>query len=137
MSLIALVTFGPLGFFCRKNNSVVVTVMVLLFGKGKDLFKIIVKPRMFRLGIVPKEVLFRLFSPFNLKILDLYLEKWLCRHWYVRKKAFKGEWIYEVTWKHTLLTICLCLTFYGYFLSHSHIVILISLYLILSTIIIT
>ena len=77
-------------------------------GEGKVLFDIIVKPRMFGLGTVPKEtcsrlfnlvyliifltklfdgilglgmapkeILSHLFNPFNLKILDLYLETWL------------------------------------------------------------
>ena len=37
----------------------------------------IVRDGMFGLGMAPKEILSRLFSPFNLKILDLYLETWL------------------------------------------------------------
>ena len=57
------------------------------------------------LGMAAKETLSRLFNPFNLKILDLYLETWYGRHFYVRKKPFTGEWIYGMAWKHTLLTI--------------------------------
>ena len=36
-----------------------------------------VRDGMFGLGMAPKEILSRLFNPFNLKILDLYLETWL------------------------------------------------------------
>ena len=39
----------------------------------------------------PKEILCRLFNPFNLKVLDLYLEPWFTR-----------EWIYGITGQHTL-----------------------------------
>ena len=38
----------------------------------------IVRDGMFGLDMAPKEILSRLFNPFNLKILDLYLETWLC-----------------------------------------------------------
>ena len=36
-----------------------------------------VRDGVFGLGTAPKEILSRLFNPFNLKILDLYLETWL------------------------------------------------------------
>ena len=36
-----------------------------------------VRDGMFGLGIAPKKILFCLFNPFNLKILDLHLKTWL------------------------------------------------------------
>ena len=38
---------------------------------------------MFGLGMAPKESLSRLFNPFNLKILDLYLENYYYYYYYI------------------------------------------------------
>ena len=43
-----------------------------------------IKNGMLGLGMAPKEILSRLFNPFDLKVLDLYLEK---RHWDVQKRS--------------------------------------------------
>lgn len=47
-------------------------------------YLIIFLTRMLGLGMVPKEILSRLFNPFDLKVLDLYLEK---RYWDVQKRS--------------------------------------------------
>ena len=56
---------------------------------------------MFGLGMAPKEILSRLFNPFNLKILDLYLETWLWLPLICAEKAFHGGvdvWDYVKTY---------------------------------------
>ena len=88
------------------------------------------------LGMAPKEILSRLFNPFNLKILDLYLETWLWSPLICAEKALNGRvdiWDYVKTY---FQQFCLFLTFFWCFYHHSHIVIFISLYIILSIIII-
>ena len=40
--------------------------------------------------MLPKEILSRLFNPFNLKILDLYQELWLWSPQICAKKALHG-----------------------------------------------
>ena len=56
---------------------------------------------MFGLGMVPKEILARLFNPFNLKILDLYLEMWLWSSLICAEKGLHGGvdiWDYVKTY---------------------------------------
>ena len=73
-------------------------------------------PKVIRIFIITALVLFLCFfsekdphhsavEPFNLKILDLYLETWLYSPLLCTAKVLTGEWIYEITWKHTILTI--------------------------------
>ena len=100
------------------------------------MFHIIVKPRMFGLGIVSKEtcsclfnlvylivfltkllemgclalkeILSHLFNPFNLKILDLYLETWLWSPLICAEKALHGEvdvWDCAKTYTFTILFV--------------------------------
>ena len=46
---------------------------------------------MIELDMTPKEILSRLFNPFNLKILDFYLETWLWSPLIYAEKALHGE----------------------------------------------
>ena len=60
-----------------------------------------VRDGMFGLGMVPKEILSHLFNPFNLKILDLYLETWLWSPLICAEKALHGGvdiWDYVKTY---------------------------------------
>ena len=59
-----------------------------------------VRHGMFGLGMAPKEILSGLFNPFNLKILDLYLETWLWPPLICAEKALHGGvdiWDYAKT----------------------------------------
>ena len=97
----------------------------------------IVRDGMFGLGMAPKEILPRLFNPFNLKILDLHLQTGYGRHGYARKNPFTTEWIYGITRKHTLLTILFIFNTFGFIYYYYHIAIFISLHLIITIIFIT
>ena len=84
--------------------------------EGKVLFNIIVKPRIFGLGMAPKGILSRLFNPFSLKMLDLYLEMWLWPPLICVEKALYGEvdiWDYAKT--YTFNNFCLFLTLSVFF----------------------
>ena len=74
-----------------------------------------VRDEMFGLSIVPKEILSRLFNPFNLKILDFHLETWLWSSLICAEKAFHGgmnNWDYLKTYTFNNF---LSLTFSGVF----------------------
>ena len=56
---------------------------------------------MFGLGMAPKEILSRLFNPFSLKILHLYLEMWIWSPLICAEKALHGGvdiWDYVKTY---------------------------------------
>ena len=60
-----------------------------------------VRDGMFGLDMALKETLFRLFNPFILKILDLYLETWLWLSLICEEKALHGGveiWDYAKTY---------------------------------------
>ena len=56
----------------------------------------LVRDMMFGLGVVLRETLSRLFSAFNLSILDLYLETWLWSPLICAEKALHGRSGYMV-----------------------------------------
>ena len=63
---------------------------------------------MFGLGMAPKEILSCLFDPFNLKILNVYLETWLWSPLICVGKALREGvdiWDYMKTYTFTLLFI--------------------------------
>ena len=71
---------------------------------------------MIGLGMVLKEILSRLFNPFNLKILDLYLEMWLWSPRICAEKALQGGSRYMGLCKNILLTILFIFNTFGGFL---------------------
>ena len=71
---------------------------------------------MIGLGMVLKEILSRLFNPFNLKILDLYLEMWLWSPRICAEKALQGGSGYMGLHKNILLTILFIFNTFGGFL---------------------
>ena len=82
-------------------NTIVKSRMIGIVPKETDLFHSFfnktVGDGMFELGIASKEVLSRLFNPFNLKILDLHLEQWLWSPLICVEKSFTRELIYGIT----------------------------------------
>ena len=92
----------------------------------------------FGLGMVPKEVLSRLFNLYNLKILDLHLETWL---WspliWTEKTLHRGSGYTGLRKNIYFQQFYLFWTFSCFFNYYYHIVIFIILYPIISIIIIT
>ena len=88
---------------------------------------------MFGLGMAPKEVLSRLFNPFDLKILGLYLEMWLWSPLICAKKVFRGGvdiWYYVKTYTfNNFVYFWYCLFYYYYYYLYYYIAIFISLYM--------
>ena len=91
---------------------------------------------MFGLGMAPKEVLSRLFNPFDLKILGLYLEMWLWSPLICAKKVFRRGvdiWYYVKTYTfNNFVYFWYCLFYYYYYYYYYlyyYIAIFISLYI--------
>ena len=86
---------------------------------------------MFGRGMVPKEILARLFNPFNLKILDLYLEMWLWSSLICVEKGLHGGvdiWDYLKTYTFNNFVYFWYFLFYYCYLYY-YIAIFISLYI--------
>ena len=75
------------------------------------------KPKMFRLGMVPKEIHSRLFNPVCNQTCTW--KHGYGRHCYVRKKPL-WKWIYRITQKYELFAIFVQFSYY-YFYNFSYI----------------
>ena len=88
---------------------------------------------MFGLGMALKEILSHLFNPFNLKILDLYLETWLWLPLICAEKALHGRvdiWDYLKTYIFNNFVYFWYFLFFYYYLCY-YIAIFISLNILL------
>ena len=88
---------------------------------------------MFGLGMAPKEILSRLFNPFDLKVLDLYLEKWLWSPLICAEKALHAGvdiWDYVKTYTFNNFVYFYHFLLFYYYCCY-HIATFFSLYLII------